>query len=170
MWRRSPVQTATTTAPTRQREDLRVHDESHREARSDIAEVRENEHAHPYELLLVFGTQNSVEELFRIRGERPGDGGGGGILSGDRRSGDDADRYIYIPLILWIGGFRPSELLKILVSQLEPLTEQQLPGICNLQQSSNQAEYALSQGMEALQQSLAETLASGSSANVVRGR
>ncbi|XP_057770420.1 transcription factor HBP-1b(c38)-like isoform X2 [Salvia miltiorrhiza] len=67
---------------------------------------------------------------------------------------------------LWIGGFRPSELLKILVSQLEPLTEQQLTGICNLQQSSNQAEDALSQGMEALQQSLAETLASGSSANV----
>ncbi|KAL1554704.1 TGACG-sequence-specific DNA-binding protein TGA-2.1, variant 3 [Salvia divinorum] len=67
---------------------------------------------------------------------------------------------------LWIGGFRPSELLKILVSQLEPLTEQQLLGISNLQQSSNQAEDALSQGMEALQQSLAETLANGSTANV----
>lgn len=52
------------------------------------------------------------------------------------------------------------------MSQLEPLTEQQLTGICNLQQSSNQAEDALSQGMEALQQSLAETLASGSTANV----
>lgn len=35
-------------------------------------------------------------------------------------------------------------------------------GICNLQQSSQQAEDALSQGMEALQQSLAETLANGS--------
>ncbi|KAM3349112.1 hypothetical protein ACQJBY_022322 [Aegilops geniculata] len=69
---------------------------------------------------------------------------------------------------LWLGGFRPSELLK-----LEPLTEQQLSGICNLQQSSQQAEDALSQGMEALQQSLAETLAgsigssgSGSTGNV----
>ncbi|GFZ18103.1 bZIP transcription factor family protein [Actinidia rufa] len=44
-------------------------------------------------------------------------------------------------------------------------------GITNLQQSSQQAEDALSQGMEALQQSLAETLAgspspSGSSGNV----
>jgi len=44
-------------------------------------------------------------------------------------------------------------------------------GICNLQQSSQQAEDALSQGMEQLQQSLAETLAgslgpSGSSGNV----
>ncbi|CAL4976796.1 unnamed protein product [Urochloa decumbens] len=67
---------------------------------------------------------------------------------------------------LWLGGFRPSEVLK-----LEPLTEQQLSGIGNLQQSSQQAEDALSQGMEALQQSLAETLAgslssSGSTGNV----
>ncbi|XVE95761.1 hypothetical protein REPUB_Repub02eG0127500 [Reevesia pubescens] len=63
---------------------------------------------------------------------------------------------------LWIGGFRSSELLKLLANQLEPLTEQQFMGIQNLQQSSQQAEDALSQGMEALQQSLADTLASGS--------
>lgn len=63
---------------------------------------------------------------------------------------------------LWMGGFRPSELLKILIPQIEPLTEQQVVGICNLQQSSQQAEDALSQGMEALQQSLADTLATGS--------
>ncbi|KAL0919227.1 hypothetical protein M5K25_011309 [Dendrobium thyrsiflorum] len=50
----------------------------------------------------------------------------------------------------------------LLTSQLEPLTEQQLAGICKLQQLSLQAEDALSQGMEALQQSLAETIASGS--------
>ncbi|GAB2295610.1 TGACG-sequence-specific DNA-binding protein TGA-2.1 [Dionaea muscipula] len=73
---------------------------------------------------------------------------------------------------MWIGGFRSSELLKLLVNQLEPLMEKQLMGIYNLQQSSQQAEDALSQGMEALQQSLAETLAngapgqSGSSGNV----
>lgn len=53
-------------------------------------------------------------------------------------------------------------MLQLLVNQLEPLTEQQLVGITNLQQSSQQAEDALSQGMEALQQSLAETLSSGS--------
>ncbi|XP_057817286.2 transcription factor TGA2.3 isoform X1 [Cryptomeria japonica] len=70
---------------------------------------------------------------------------------------------------MWMGGFRPSELLKmlilcmqILIPHLEPLTEQQLICIDNLQHSSQQAEDALSQGMEALQQSLAETLASGS--------
>lgn len=62
---------------------------------------------------------------------------------------------------MWIGGFRSSELLKLLVSQLEPLTEQQVVAIYNLQQSSQQAEEALSQGMEALQQSLAQTLANG---------
>ncbi|CAO2820309.1 unnamed protein product [Amaranthus hypochondriacus] len=63
---------------------------------------------------------------------------------------------------LWLGGFRSSELLKLLVNQLEPLTEQQVTAIQNLQQSSQEAEDALSQGMDALQQSLAETLSSGS--------
>ena len=62
--------------------------------------------------------------------------------------------------------------LQLLITQLEPLTEQQLLAINNLQQTSQQAEDALSQGMDALQQSLAETLAgslgssSGSSGNV----
>ena len=61
--------------------------------------------------------------------------------------------------------------MQLLINQLEPLTEQQLLDINNLQQSSQQAEDALSQGMEALQQSLAETLAgslapTGSSGNV----
>nr|KAJ0203680.1 hypothetical protein LSAT_V11C500285770 [Lactuca sativa] len=41
-----------------------------------------------------------------------------------------------------------------------PLTEQQLASIDHLQQTSLQAEEALSQGMDALQQSLAQTLAS----------
>ncbi|XVE53327.1 hypothetical protein DITRI_Ditri02bG0195500 [Diplodiscus trichospermus] len=61
---------------------------------------------------------------------------------------------------MWLGGFRSSELLKIIGNHLEPLTDQQLMGICNLQQSSQQAEDALSQGMEALQQSLVDTLSS----------
>lgn len=59
-------------------------------------------------------------------------------------------------VILWFND------LQILVSHLEPLTDQQLMGLCNLQHSSQQAEDALSQGMEALQQSLSETLASAS--------
>ncbi|CAN6335495.1 unnamed protein product [Urochloa humidicola] len=63
---------------------------------------------------------------------------------------------------LWMGGFRPSDLLKTLLPQLDPLTEQQVIGICNLQQSSQQAEEALSQGLEQLHQSLAHTMAGGS--------
>ncbi|CAL9114550.1 unnamed protein product, partial [Musa textilis] len=62
---------------------------------------------------------------------------------------------------LWMGGFRPSELLKMVVAQLDPLTEQQFMGICNLQQSSQQAEEALSQGLEQLHQSLADAIAGG---------
>ncbi|XP_060169831.1 transcription factor TGA9-like isoform X4 [Lycium barbarum] len=63
---------------------------------------------------------------------------------------------------LWMGGFRPSELIKMLIAQLDPLTQQQVVGIYSLQQSSQQAEEALSQGLEQLQQSLIETVASGS--------
>lgn len=63
---------------------------------------------------------------------------------------------------LWMGGFRPSDLLKTLIPQLDPLTEQQVVGICSLQQSSQQAEEALSQGLEQLHQSLADTVAGGS--------
>ncbi|KAE9463371.1 hypothetical protein C3L33_04720, partial [Rhododendron williamsianum] len=63
---------------------------------------------------------------------------------------------------LWMGGFRPSDLIKMLMTQLDPLTEQQVMGIYSLQQSSQQAEEALSQGLEQLQQSLVDTIAGGS--------
>ncbi|KAH7541791.1 hypothetical protein FEM48_Zijuj02G0005100 [Ziziphus jujuba var. spinosa] len=45
--------------------------------------------------------------------------------------------------------------------QLDPLTEQQVMGIYSLQHSSQQAEEALFQGLEQLQQSLIETIAGG---------
>lgn len=63
---------------------------------------------------------------------------------------------------MWMGGFRPSELIKIILNQIEPLTEQQILGICGLQQSTHEAEEALSQGLEALNQSLSDTIASDS--------
>ncbi|RHN79212.1 putative transcription factor bZIP family [Medicago truncatula] len=66
---------------------------------------------------------------------------------------------------MWIGGFRPSELIKIIVSQIEPLTEHQILGICGLQQSTQEAEEALSQGLDALNQSLSETITSDSLSN-----
>ncbi|KAE7998156.1 hypothetical protein FH972_002729 [Carpinus fangiana] len=60
---------------------------------------------------------------------------------------------------LWIGGFRPSELLKVLVPQIDPMTEQEVFEVHNLKQSCEQAEDALTQGMEKLQETLAKTVA-----------
>ncbi|XP_042448192.1 bZIP transcription factor TGA10-like isoform X2 [Zingiber officinale] len=59
---------------------------------------------------------------------------------------------------MWMGGFRPSELIKILSSHIDPLTEQQILAVCGMQQSMQEAEEALSQGLEALNQSLSETI------------
>ncbi|KVI07241.1 Basic-leucine zipper domain-containing protein [Cynara cardunculus var. scolymus] len=53
----------------------------------------------------------------------------------------------------WIGGFRPSELLYI-----ELLTDAQLVNVTSLRQSCEQAEEALSQGMDKLQQTLAQSI------------
>ncbi|KAF8082846.1 hypothetical protein N665_0805s0015 [Sinapis alba] len=62
---------------------------------------------------------------------------------------------------LWIGGFRPSELLKVLLPHFDPLMDQQVLDVCNLRQSCQQAEDAVSQGMEKLQHTLAESVAAG---------
>jgi len=53
----------------------------------------------------------------------------------------------------------------MLIAQLDPLTEQQFMGICSLQHSSQQAEEALSQGLEQLQQSLVDTIATSTVAD-----
>ncbi|KAI3680273.1 hypothetical protein L2E82_50498 [Cichorium intybus] len=57
----------------------------------------------------------------------------------------------------WIGGFRPSELLYILMPQIE-LTDTQLVKARGLRQSCEQAEEALSQGLDKLQQTLAQSI------------
>ncbi|KAL6500992.1 Transcription factor [Orobanche minor] len=123
-----------------------------------------NSHAGDAELrIIVEGILAQYDDIFRIKGDAA-KADVFHILSGMWQT--PAER-----CFLWLGGFRSSELLKLLATQLEPLTEQQLLAINNLQQTSQQAEDALSQGMEALQQSLAETLAdtlnpSGSTGNV----
>ncbi|CAL5396543.1 unnamed protein product [Camellia sinensis] len=118
-----------------------------------------NSHTGDNELsLLVDGIMSHYDEIFRLKGV----GAKSDVfhmLSGMWKT--PAER-----CFMWLGGFRSSELLKvidcftILGNHLEPLMDQQLMGLCNLQQSSQQAEDALSQGMEALQQSLVETLSS----------
>ncbi|TKY68344.1 TGACG-sequence-specific DNA-binding protein TGA-2.1 [Spatholobus suberectus] len=117
-----------------------------------------NSHASDTELrMIVDGILAHYDEIFKLKGVAA-KADVFHLLSGMWKT--PAER-----CFLWLGGFRSSELLKLLVSQLEPLTEQQLMGIINLQQSSQQAEDALSQGMEALQQSLAETLSTGAPAS-----
>ncbi|KAI4320632.1 hypothetical protein MLD38_034090 [Melastoma candidum] len=74
------------------------------------------------------------------------------IMSGTWRS--SAERFF-----LWIGGFRPSELLNVLMLQIEPMTDQQMLDVFNLRRSCKQAEDALSQGMDKLQQNLAHEVA-----------
>ncbi|KAK4762187.1 hypothetical protein SAY87_030071 [Trapa incisa] len=137
------------------------------EQNKHISELRNavNSHVGDAELrTIVDSSVSHFEDIFRLKGNAA-KADVFHILSGMWKT--PAER-----CFMWIGGFRSSEILKLLVTQLEPLTEQQLVGMCNLQQSSQQAEDALSQGMEQLQQSLAETLAtgapssSGSSGNV----
>lgn len=50
---------------------------------------------------------------------------------------------------------------QMLTQQLDPITEQQVMGICSLQHSSQQAEEALTQGLDQLHQSLIDTIAGG---------
>ncbi|KAL8171472.1 hypothetical protein V2J09_023276 [Rumex salicifolius] len=139
---------------------LEEHNRQVNELRSAV-----NAHAGDAELrIIVDGIMAHYDEVFRLKANAAKNDVFH-LLSGMWKT--PAER-----CFLWLGGFRSSELLKLLVSQLEPLTEQQVVAINSLQESSQQAEDALSQGMEALQQSLAETLSSstlgssGSSGNV----
>ncbi|XP_020103795.1 transcription factor TGA2.1-like isoform X1 [Ananas comosus] len=61
---------------------------------------------------------------------------------------------------VWIGDFRPSELIKVVRKYLEPLSEPQMLGIYSLQQSVHESEDALNQGLEAVHQSLSDTISS----------
>ncbi|KAM1013958.1 hypothetical protein ACFX2C_044021 [Malus domestica] len=100
---------------------------------------------------LVKGALNHYANLFRMKADAAR-ADVFYLLSGIWRT--SVERHFH-----WIGGFRPSELLNIVLPQLQPMTDQQLLDFCNLRQSSQQAEDALSQGMDKLQQSLALSIA-----------
>ncbi|XWS23833.1 hypothetical protein CRYUN_Cryun28dG0049100 [Craigia yunnanensis] len=85
------------------------------------------------------------------------------LISGIWRT--SAERFFH-----WIGGFRPSELLNVVMSQIEPLTDQQHLEVCNLRQSSQQAEDALSQGIDKLQQNLTQSVAADLSSGNYRAQ
>ncbi|EMS49766.1 Transcription factor HBP-1b(c1) [Triticum urartu] len=132
------------------------------EQNKQINELRTavNAHASDSDLrLIVDGIMAHYDEIFKLKGAAA-KADVFHILSGMWKT--PAERYNISHVLV---------NFQLLVNQLEPLTEQQLMGLSSLEQSSHQAEDALSQGMEALQQSLAETLAgslgpSGSSGNV----
>ncbi|CAH2073780.1 unnamed protein product [Thlaspi arvense] len=111
-------------------------------------------HASDAELrIIVEAVIANYEELFRIK-SNAAKSDVFHLLSGMWKT--PAER-----CFLWLGGFRSSELLKLIANKLELLTEQQSQDLNNLQESSQQAEDALSQGMDSLQQSLSDTLSSG---------
>ncbi|XP_027340299.1 transcription factor TGA9-like [Abrus precatorius] len=101
--------------------------------------------------VMVDGYLNHYDEIFRLKGVAA-KSDVFHLINGMWTS--QAER-----CFLWIGGFRPSELITMLIQQLEPLAEQQIMGMYGLRHSSQQAEEALSQGLEQLQQSLVDTIA-----------
>ncbi|GAU16942.1 hypothetical protein TSUD_37000 [Trifolium subterraneum] len=55
----------------------------------------------------------------------------------------------------WIGGFRPSQLLQVILPQVQHMcSKQQLSDVYDLGQSCQVAEYALAQGLVKLQQNI----------------
>ncbi|QCD98687.1 transcription factor TGA [Vigna unguiculata] len=113
-----------------------------------------NAHIGDIELrILVDGMMNHYAEIFRMK-SAAAKADVFYVMSGMWKT--TAERFF-----LWIGGFRPSELLKVLGPLIEPLTEQQRLDIYNLGQSCQQAEDALSQGMDKLRQTLADSVAAG---------
>ncbi|KAJ1394136.1 hypothetical protein SESBI_34439 [Sesbania bispinosa] len=126
------------------------------EQNRQISEVRNalNAHIGDIELrILVDGMMNHYIKIFRLK-SAAAKADVFYVMSGMWKT--TAERFF-----LWIGGFRPSELLKVLGPMIEPLTEKQRLDIENLGQSCQQAEDALSQGMDKLRQTLADSVAAG---------
>ncbi|CAK9173965.1 unnamed protein product [Ilex paraguariensis] len=101
--------------------------------------------------MLVEGGLNHYNDLFRMKAHAA-KADVFYLMSGVWRT--SVERFL-----LWIGGLRPSEILNILVPQLEHLSDQQIMHVRTLRDSCQQAEDALSQGMDKLQQTLAQSIA-----------
>ncbi|XP_075654284.1 transcription factor TGA1-like isoform X1 [Castanea sativa] len=126
------------------------------EQNKQIGDLRTALNAHISDVELRMLVENGLEhytKFFRMKGSAAS-ADVFYVMSGMWKS--SAERFFS-----WIGGFRPSDLLKVLLPQLDPMTEQQVMEVYNLQQSCQQAEDALTQGMEKLQQTLAQTVAPG---------
>ncbi|KAI3686025.1 hypothetical protein L1987_79694 [Smallanthus sonchifolius] len=62
-------------------------------------------------------------------------------------------------LFQWLGGFRPSEILYILMPRFEPLKDTQVVNLSRLRHTCRQAEDALTQGLDKLEQTLSQSVA-----------
>jgi transcription factor TGA len=76
-----------------------------------------------------------------------------------------APGHVYVNIIMLLTLLNVFTLLthadmQMLLSHVEPLTEQQIVGVYGLQQSALETEEALSQGLDALYQSLSDTVVS----------
>ncbi|KAG7535546.1 Basic-leucine zipper domain [Arabidopsis thaliana x Arabidopsis arenosa] len=126
------------------------------EQNRQICELRTVLHGHINDIELRLLVENAMKhyfELFRMKSSAA-KADVFFVMSGMWRT--SAERFF-----LWIGGFRPSDLLKVLLPHFDILTDQQLLDVCNLKQSCQQAEDALTQGMEKLQHTLADCVAAG---------
>ncbi|KAG6401240.1 hypothetical protein SASPL_138090 [Salvia splendens] len=59
---------------------------------------------------------------------------------------------------MWMGGFRPSMVIKIAVDQMEGLMEHQRAELCRLQRSTHDAEEAITHEFKKLDRSLTQTI------------
>lgn len=60
--------------------------------------------------------------------------------------------------LLWLGGFKPSEFINVILPQIAPLSEEQFLSVYDLQLCCQQAEDAMTQGMDKLQQFLFQSM------------
>ncbi|OMO94120.1 hypothetical protein COLO4_16515 [Corchorus olitorius] len=135
------------------------------EQNKQICELRSALQAHITDIelrILVESSLNHYCNLFRMKADAA-KADVFYLFSGIWRT--SAERFFH-----WIGGFRPSELLNVVMSQIEPLTDQQHLEVFNLRQSSQQAEDALSQGIDKLQQNLAQSVAADLSSGNYRAQ
>ncbi|PWA98684.1 DOG1 domain-containing protein [Artemisia annua] len=101
--------------------------------------------------VFVDGVVNHYDELFRMKADAA-KVDAFNLLYGSWKS--PVER-----LFQWLGGFRPSEILYILMPQFEPLTDAQIVNLSKLRHTCRQAEDALTQGIDKLHQTLAQSLA-----------
>lgn len=123
------------------------------EQNRQVNELRNALHSHMSEeelRLLVDGGINHYFDLFRMK-ETAAKADVFYLMSGMWKTCVER-------LFLWIGGFRPSDLLKILSQHIQPLSDEQVLNVYHLTHACQQAEDALSQGMDKLHQFLAESV------------